>query len=47
MGYDLFSNSGDEFRWTQLLWGRVLALADKYGWKSKGTVARDDYGKKE
>ena len=43
MGYDLYSQSGEEYRWTQVFWGQVLALAKKYGWEPKGTVIPKDY----
>jgi hypothetical protein len=43
MGYDLHSSSGSETRWTQIYWSRILELAEKYGWQSKGTSAPKDY----
>jgi hypothetical protein len=43
MGYDLYSKSGDETRWTQTFWPRLLALAEKNGWQPKGTSAPKDY----
>lgn len=44
MGYDLFSQTtGEDFRWSQPFWGRVLELARKNGWQQKGTTIPMDY----
>ncbi|MBU4351244.1 hypothetical protein L6250_03300 [Candidatus Parcubacteria bacterium] len=48
MGYDLFNQkTKDQFRWTQLFWVRVLELAEKNGWQSKGTTIPKDYHKSD
>lgn len=38
MGMDLVSEMGNYFRFSQVGWRKVLALADLYGWKPTGTV---------
>lgn len=43
MGYDLYSVTGEDTRWTQPYWSRILKLAVKYGWEPKGTTKPKDY----
>ncbi len=37
MGVDL-SGTGGSFRWAGMSWGKVLSLAQMYGWKPAGTT---------
>lgn len=47
MGYNLYNQQGEDYRWTQTFWGRVLALAEKNGWKPKGTTFPKGYDKSD
>lgn len=45
MGYDLSSkkkSKNDYYRFNIWGWGKVLELAEKYGWNPKGTVIEDN-----
>jgi len=44
MGYDLSNQkTKEDFRWTEFFWVKVLKLAEKNGWRAKGTTIPRDY----
>lgn len=47
MGYNLTNQQGNEYRFVQALWSKVLLLAKKYGWQAAGTSRPIDYDESE
>lgn len=43
MGYDLYNEKGEDFRWNMDTWGKVLQLAERYGWTAQGTQSAQLY----